>query len=213
MKFNLKLLDSDSSIKDAILKELKAVLDKTLIKTLDKSEPKIRILFRAALRNEPEYNSLIGGDLRRQFGIEDVSNVDRAIDKIISYTQFSINRITTNAYGLSGGIKLTIVPRDLNGIIDDSSAFVMDSERGYNLPWLEWLLTRGGQIIVKNFEVRYGTSNRSRSGDALMISSDINWRVPAEFAGTVNNNWITRALSTIEDKIVKTLENEFKTSL
>jgi len=90
---------------------------------------------------------------------------------------------------------------------------VVDTERGYSLPWLEWLLTKGGQIIVRNFEVKYGANPRSRSGDAVMVSSGSNWRVPSQFTGTSSNNWITRALSTIENKILKLLESELKASL
>lgn len=213
MKFSLQLLDSDSEIRNFILQELKVIMDKTLVKTLTKCEPKIRVMLRAAIRNEPEYNSLINGDLRRQFGIEDTSSVDSVIDSVVNTSQLSINKVNIGSYGLNGGIRLTIMPSDLSTIINDPSAFVVDNERGYSLPWLEWLLTKGGQIIVRNFEVKYGSNNKSRSGDALMIPSDINWRVPPQFAGTVSNNWITRALSMIEDKILQTLANEFSTSI
>lgn len=213
MKFSLTLLENDSQIREAILNEMKIVLDKALVKAINGMEPKVRILLRNALQNEPEYGSLISGDLRKQFGIADTSNVDRAIDRMINSVNFTINPIKSGMSGLSGGIKLTIIPKELNGIIDDSSAFVVDNERGYSLPWLEWLLTRGGEIIIRNFEVKYGSNPKSRSGDAIMISSGSNWRVPAQFAGTVNNNWITRALSTIEEKIIKILEDELKAAI
>lgn len=213
MNFSLSLVETDSEIRNAILSAMKEVLDKALVKALNSIEPKIRILIRAALRNEPEYVSLISGELRKEFGIENTNNVDIAIDNIINSINFSINKISVGASGLTGGIKLTVVPKDLTGIIDNSSAYVVDTERGYSLPWLEWLLLRGGEIIVRNFEVRYGPNPRSRSGDAIMVSSKSNWRVPAQFAGTTNNNWITRALSTVEDKIVKTLETELRAAI
>lgn len=213
MKFSLSLLESDSEIRSEILNQLKTVIDKALIKSLDKIEPKARILLRQALRNEPEYNSLTNGELRREFGIENVGNVDTAIDNMVNSMNVTAERASVSRLGISGGIKLTIIPRDLGGIIDDSSAYVVDTDRGYSLPWLEWLLTKGGEIIVRNFEVKYGTNPRSRSGDAVMISSGSNWRVPAQFAGTVSNNWITRALSTIEDKLVSLLRTEFEASI
>jgi hypothetical protein len=41
-------------------------------------------------------------------------------------------------------------------------------------------------------------------------STGSNWRVPPEFVGTQNNNWITRAISTIDNKVydlmIKNLE-------
>lgn len=213
IKFSLKLLDSDSKIKLEILSALKILLDKALIKLANRIEPKIRILLRQALRNEPEYVSLTNGVLRKEFGIADVSNVDIAIDNIVNSMDLSIQSVSIKGSKVSGGISFSIVPNNLSGIIDDASAFVIDNERGYSLPWLEWLLTKGGSIIVRSFEVQYGPNPRSRSGDAIMISSSSNWRVPSEFSGTPKNNWITRALSTIETKIVKVLEDELRAIL
>lgn len=202
MKFSISLLEKNSEIRKALLQAMTEHLEPAMYKTITYIEPKIRILLRQALQNEPEYGSLISGELRKQFGIEDVSNVDRAIDKVINSMNISKNNIKSSGRGLSGGILLTIVPSDYSGIIDDSSAFVVDNNRGYSLPWLEWLLLKGGEIIVRGFEVQYGPNPSSRSGDAIMVTSGKNWRVPAQYAGTVRNNWITRALSTIEDKIL-----------
>jgi hypothetical protein len=213
LKFSLTLLDTDSEIRSAILSEMKIVLDKALSSTAKNIEPKIKNLFKTALQNEPEYSSLISGELRKEFGIENTNNVDIAINNIVNSMDLSIVKISMGNFGLTGGMQINIVPKDLTGIIDDNSAFVIDTERGYSLPWLEWLLTKGGQIIVRNFEVKYGPNPRSRSGDAVMVSSGSDWRVPSQFTGTSSNNWITRALSTIEDKILKLLESELKASL
>jgi hypothetical protein len=55
--------------------------------------------------------------------------------------------------------------------------------------------------LVKNFTVKIGPNKFSRTGMALMIDSNKNWKVPSEFAGSPSNNWATRALDKIEDKI------------
>lgn len=213
MNFSLSLLDSNKSIRLSILQAIQVVLDKALINCLNSIEPKIRILLRSALNNEPEYYSLINGDLRKQLGIENVANVDICIDNIVNSINFSIEKPKISSNGISGGIKIEIVPTNLSGIIDTEAAQVVDNERGYSLPWLEWLLTKGGAIIVRGFDVKYGPNPRSRSGDAIMISSQSNWRVPSQFMGTVSNNWITRALLQIEDKINKILQQELEKSL
>ena len=36
------------------------------------------------------------------------------------------------------------------------------------------------------------------------------WRVPPEFSGTPRNNFVTRALDSIEDDIVKLMERKLK---
>jgi hypothetical protein len=213
MKFSLSLLDKNSEIRSEILKAMKEHLESSLTKTINYIEPKIRILVRQAIHNEPEYSSLISGDLRKEFGIADVSNVDVVINKVINSMNINKKNIKINNSGLSGGITLTIVPSDFAGIIDNPSAFVIDNERGYSLPWLEWLLLKGGEIIVRSFEVEYGSNPKSRSGEALMVSSSKNWRVPAQFSGTIRNNWITRALSTTEDKILQIIRSGLENSL
>lgn len=213
IKFSLKLLENDKTIRSEILSSLKIVIDKAIKTCVNNIESKIKSIIKTALQNEPEYSSLISGELRREFGIENTSNVDIAIDNMVNSIIIESQPTRITQSGLLGGIKLSVIPRELNGIIDQSSAFVVDNQRGYSLPWLEWLLTRGGDIIVRNFEVKYGNNPRSRSGDAIMISSSNSWRVPAQFSGTTGNNWITRALSTTESKILQLLRSEFEGSL
>jgi hypothetical protein len=151
--------------------------------------------------------------LRKEFGIADTSNVDRVISKVINSMNITKKNIKINNNGLSGGILLTIVPSDFSGIVDDPNAFVIDNDRGYSLPWLEWLLLRGGEIIVRGFDIKYGSNPRSRSGEAIMVSSNKNWRVPPQYAGTIKNNWITRALSLVEDKILDNIKLGLENSL
>jgi hypothetical protein len=44
-----------------------------------------------------------------------------------------------------------------------------------------------------------------------MISSEKqNWRVPSEFAGTVNNNWITRAIDRLDPILLNDIEKELE---
>ena len=213
MKFSISLMDSQSDITNNILNQLKVVLDKALIKTANIIEFKIRSLLEDALKNEPEYSSLINGELRKELGIADVSNVDIVISHICNTAKIDISRVKTSKSGLSGGILLTVIPRDMGNIVNQSSAMVIDNERGYSLPWLEWLLFKGGDIIIRNFEVQYGVNPRSRSGDAIMVSSNSNWRVPAQFAGTIGNNWTTRAVSRIESKVTELIKTELEKAI
>lgn len=213
MKFSLSLLDQNSDIKLAILNNLKEELDKALNKTIADIDLKLKSLVKQALQNEPEYNSLMSGELRKEFGIADTSNIDIAIDNLINSIIIEKNPLKIGFGGLSGGITLKIIPNDFTGTIDDSSAVVVDNVRGYSLPWLEWLLLRGGEIIVRDFEVKYGPNPASRSGDAIMISSKKNWRVPSQFSGTVRNNWVTRALSTLDEKIPRLIQASLESNL
>jgi len=75
LKFSLTLLDTDSEVRSAILSEMKKVLEKAIASTAKSIEPKIKSLLKTALQNEPEYSSLISGELRKEFGIENTNNV------------------------------------------------------------------------------------------------------------------------------------------
>jgi hypothetical protein len=77
------------------------------------------------------------------------------------------------------------------------------------LPWLQWLLLEGNATIVRNYTVSFGPNRFSRTGFALMRPSLQSWKVPSEFAGTINDNWITRAIDGAESNIQKLLDGAF----
>jgi hypothetical protein len=213
MKYSLNLLDKQSNIRREILSALKIEIDKALSMCVTKLKAPLSNLIKTALMSEPEYSSLISGQLRSEFGIADVGNVDIAINNISNSINIQKKAVSINNVGLSGGIELNIINNQDYGALTDSSAFVNDTERGYSLPWLEWLLLKGNTILVRNFEVEFGENPRSRSGNAIMIGSKSNWRVPPEFAGTIRDNWTTRALSRIDTDIIKLVQSTFESSI
>ena len=91
-------------------------------------------------------------------------------------------------------------------------ATVTDNQ-GQKLPWLEWLLLRGNQIIIRNYQVRMGASPYSRTNMAVMVQSKKNWRVPMEFAGTITNNWTTRALDKVDAQIIDNIINSIEATI
>ena len=133
--------------------------------------------------------------------------VDNIIDKLVSTIDVSRSTVSYNKIGLVGGFTITMMKSDdMNGVIFTDIASVI-SNNGQHLPWLQWLLLEGNNAIVKNFDVKMGSYSQSRSGMAIMVSSRDNWRVPPEFVGTISNNWTTRAIDRIEDKIDILIEN------
>ena len=67
------------------------------------------------------------------------------------------------------------------------------------------------EIIVRDYNVEGGYPQFSRTGDMIMKKGRRGWRVPPEFAGSHNNNFVTRATDSIllelGDYIQKTTEN------
>jgi hypothetical protein len=214
MKFSLKLLESDTEIRSQILNAMKSDLDAALTATARSIKQDIFEIVKDALETEPEFSSLIAGELRKEFGIQDTSNVQIAVNNIANSIIIDKTPVSINNTGISGGLKISIINnRDYGGALGDASALVVDDQRGYSLPWLEWLLLKGNQIIVRDFSVKFGSNANSRSGDAIMVPSSSSWRVPPEFAGTITDNWTTRALSKIDDKITNIIQTVFVRNL
>ena len=214
MKYSLDLIESNSYIKTQILKEISNRLEQVFIKAKNIIPEKIKLLVSQALKNEPEYQSLIGGNLRLEFGIKDVSNVDTVIEKLVNTISVSYSPVKPLTNTINGNITITMMKSDdLNGIIYDDSAVVKDEENGYSLPWLEWLLLRGNSVIVRGYSVQFGPNPNSRSGGAVMVSSQDSWRVPPQFVGDAKNNWTTRAIEKIDKEIIQLIKSSIEDSL
>lgn len=213
MRFTLKVIESDSKIRKDILETLSQHMDKVMKKSVVSIEAKIRILIKQSLRSQPEYDSLISpvGKLRLEFGIANTSDVDSIIDQIVGTSDFSLKPTKPSNLGVSGGFQLTVLPSDILQSIAKSVG--QTSEKGVLLPWLSWLLYEGVSPIVRGYDVKITGNIYSRTGGALMIKSNKNWRVPGEFAGTVTDNWITRAIDSIEKDIIASIKKTIEDNL
>jgi hypothetical protein len=208
MRFSVSLLESDQQIRSAILDSLSKKISAGLQKSVNPLTQSIKSIMIKALQSQPEYQSLISGQLRKEFGIANVNNVNVVIDNLVNTLVVQVSPLKIINTGLSGGITIQMIPSDtFGGALSDPSANVTDDDKGYSLPWLQWLLLRGTDIIVRNYEVKFGPNPNSRSGDAIMISSGKNWRVPPEFVGTQRNNWTTRAIESVEDELLNTIRS------
>lgn len=212
MKIDFKLLESDSAIAKEIFEAIRDRLSLVLNKAEQDISNQVKSIIADSLRTEPEYQSLKSGILKAEFGIQFPETVDKIVEKLSETVSIQQTPISVTSRGLKGGFVLTAIQSDnISGLIEDLDAFVSDDAKGYKLPWLEWLLLRGADKIVKNYEVQFGSSPYSRSGMAIMKASSGSWRVPPQFAGTSKNNWTTRAVSKAEDairsSIIQNIEN------
>ena len=214
MNLSVILLESDTVIRQRILDALSEDLKLTLNRAANRLLPQIKNLLIDSLKQEPEYSSLKSGILRYHFGIPESNSVDEIVAKMADTLTFQNDPIKKSNTGLSGGFTLTAIKSDdISGLLSDPSAIVNDNERGYSLPWLEWLLLRNNEIIVRKYDVQIGPSPYSRTGEAIMVKSDRSWRVPAEYAGSQNNNWTTRAIERMENSILKLIQDAIENNI
>jgi len=130
MRYNISLIENDNYIRNSIMEILKKEINKALDSTVLKIKDPIIQVIKTALKNEPEYSSLMSGQLRSEFGIDDTSKIDIAINNISNSILIEKKLMSVNNFGLSGGLDLKIInSQDFGGALTDSTAFVNDSER------------------------------------------------------------------------------------
>lgn len=213
MRIAVNLLESNSQVRQLVLSELARQLKETFALARPSIINRTKDMVRDALKQEPEYQSLISGKLRAELGVPNASSIDFIVDALVDTLDMIVDPVTFNNSGLKGGFTLQMIQSDnISGIIAMDAATVTDNN-GQKLPWLEWLLLRGNQIIIRNYEVRMGPNPYSRTNMAIMIESKKNWRVPMEFAGTITNNWTTRALDKVSSQIVDNIINSIEATI
>lgn len=214
MKATFKLLDSSADIQKNILDVLQDTLDGVFKKVLPIIKNQIKSEVKNALISEPEYQSLISGQLKYELGLPSTDKVNNIIDLWINNIVINYSGIQKTSSGLKGNLSLSMIEDSYNDVLSNDAAIIIDNLSGAALPWLEWLLLYGGKIIVRNYRVQFGANPRSRSGGAIMVeASGSNWRVPPQFAGSSSNNWVTRALSKLDDKIINILEQSLESAI
>jgi hypothetical protein len=103
-----------------------------------------------------------------------------------------------------------MIKSDFSDVLGSDYAIMTDNIRGYSLPWLKWLLLDGTAIIIDNYTVTMGYNKYSRTGGAVMTRTGGAWRVPPQYSGTMDDNWITRSIENSKDEIDNLIIRAFK---
>lgn len=215
MKYSLRLVESDSQIRKLVLENLKQEISETFDRAIPSINNQIKIIVRSAIEAQPEYAALTSGTLRLELGVPDAQNrIDSIINTWISNIFVEKNIIKITNSGLSGGFSLSMIASDFRDVLSLSVSSIVDDENGYSLPWLQWLLLDGGKVLVKDYSVVFGPHKASRTGFAIMKNDkSSSWRVPAAFAGTISNNWVTRAIDSLDDNINKIIQDSIQKAI
>jgi hypothetical protein len=207
-KLSLQLVESDAQITKKIQQALLKEVDKVMGTAVNKVVTPIRNLVKSTLMEQPEVKSLDGGILAAEFGLPDGGRrIEDIIDFWVSNIIVSKKKATASRGTVDSGLTIKMIQRDFQDVLNLSSATIT-TEKGQELPWLEWLLKFGDRVIVRDYQILFSNTRRtSRSGSAIMIkSSKGSWGVPSAFAGTIDDNFVTRALEEIEDDIVNLMQ-------
>lgn len=210
VQINFKLLEDSQTINNRILKALKTELTNGLTKAFQKSQQDITTLIQKAIVSSDTYNSISSGQLKAEFGLPDS---DSRLDEILSfwskiYAKFDKPKISNSS--ITGGFTIQMIQRDFRDVLGISAAS-FTTNKGDRLDWLEWLLLFGNKTIIKDYNIVFGNFKTSRTRMAIMRNATQGkWSVPNEYAGTINNNWITRVIDSLDNDINSIIENHIK---
>lgn len=210
VKISTKVTETENQIARMMIDAIKDMLNDVLLKSAMSIQRRVRDLFIDQITNSDTWESLKSGKLRAEFGMPQY-DVEARLKEILDIWVKTIivdyKPIYTSGTNFKGGITLSLLETDWQDVISSQAGNI--ALANYNLPWMEWLLTYGDKIIIRDFVVKQVLNPRSRSGMAIMVESKSGrWRVPPEFSGTTNNNFVTRILDNINDKMCKIIEDE-----
>lgn len=206
---SIRILESNSEISEKILQLLLPMVSSFFKKAFEKTKNKLVILLQQAIVLSPEYSSIRSGILKAHFGLPKSEEVIDSIVNFYKKIDFTYNDPIISNNTIKGRFALNMVDSSFRDIlVEDFASFY--TEKGSKLNWLEWLLLFGDKTIVKDYSISLGAYPNSRTGLAIMKGQSTGkWKVPSSFSGNKNNNWITRAIDSIDPKI----ENILTTTL
>jgi len=203
----LKIIDSPAVIGERINEAISQHLNGVINKSKSLLSKKLRSLVGDWITEQPEIISLAGSDLAAHFGLP-AGSAGSVIDSIVTSIQNStVVEITRVDRHLKGGIALHFQPDNFAKLLSLEAGHVRIEESG-DLHWLKWLLESGNKIIVVNYHFT-AAPDKGRSRGGVMTKGG-SWRVPPQYAGTLGDNFVTRAFSGREDDIAKLVNDIFK---
>jgi hypothetical protein len=206
---HIKIIDSNKVIQQRINNASSQVINnklKSKIGYITSESKKLAVSF---LMSSPEIASLSGGELAGAFGL--TSGADSAA--VSSISQAFMNSIYAEFKHFdknlkNGGVYIYFQPSSFSNLLSLPAGHTI-YEKG-DLHWLQWLLERGDEVIVAGYSYD-AQSGLGRSGLGYMSEGGA-FRVPPQFSGTSDNNFITRALigEAQEKQISKILQDVLK---
>lgn len=194
----LQITTTANELKAKIIFEAQEVIDDILRRNSSAISRKCGQIISRRLSDSRTFTSLLYGQLKIDFGLTD-EEANTGTNSILESVKDSTKvKLIKNTKGNAFAISINITP-NLSELSEIS--YINDGKNGGEITWLMWLLTKGVQIVVDGFRVKYGDYKASRSGGGIMLPKGF-FRVDPDFAGTPDSNFITKAVEESFPEIV-----------
>ena len=196
----INIVETDTQIAKRIHAAYGAAIQKYLDNATAKVLNTMRPTIVSAIMSSPEIQSIEGGLLKADFGLTS-SPAGAIVDSIVSTLKIQTQKVTTSSNKITGGFIVTMQPNDYSNLfsLPQANQTILNG----SLPWLKWLLTFGDTVIIVDSKVEYGPYGRT--GLAKMTRGGP-FKVNSAFSGTIDDNFITRALKRNEQNILNSIK-------
>ena len=178
------------------------------------AKQKISAIILTSLNRNETVQSLLSGSLRDDFGLFG-NTVQITINNIVKYIANNfllvISQAKKNRAAYTISVQL-LKPGDIETIIGLPLGSFPST--GGMVNWLEWLTTKGSQVVLGDYFIYpYAKGNTRSGGTSIMqkiVSSNKAFRVDPKYAGTINDNFIRNAILDVEDEILNEVAMEIQ---
>jgi hypothetical protein len=204
----MKILKNNRQVEKLMLEALAREGRYALKNASRRLKRKIKNIVYDAINDCPEIEELsrYDGKLRLDFGLTS-DPTPEIINGIVDSVFVEVRRMTAVGNRLRGGITIGVQPVTAYNLFSIPEA-EQEIESGGYIPWLQWLLFEGDKVIIQDYGVEYKIGV-GRTGQARMIEEAPPFRVDPRYSGTIESNFITRALYPFIPAINQTIKQEF----
>lgn len=211
MPVSIDLVETDAQIENLVNLEIVKHLNSKAKNAAKNIKDELSVLIENALRQTSVYKETQVGELNAMLGFHK-GRERKIMDGIISiiaqevkvdFKPFKYNKGSI----ITGGFEIYMVDADFKAALANSLAITNND--GQKLHWLKWLLL-DGDIIFTGYRMLIKPTTEGRSKEALMIKTFRQasfWRMPVEFSGVKELNWITKAFKGNSSDIDSVLPN------
>ena len=175
----------------------------------------IKPLVYDAVHDCHEMQALRSSDLRAAMGLNppQARDVSKQIAESVS-SSLIVESGKVTPKNLSTMISIYVQPAGLDNVLSVGGStvnYTSTEGKQVTIPWLDWLLTEGDRILVSGFSLELGQGLGRSWGGRMVETPTGSWRIEPQYAGTLTDNFVTRALA--EKKLESAISKEIMKSV
>lgn len=201
LKLNQSVFEIQNSINEAIAKELNNIIRRRKAVTLGK----LKKATAGWIAQTEEIQSMTNpnpNELKALFGLRNSKDSVKAIIEAVADSV--VVEVQPFDKKLRGSVTFKFQPQDNANLLALREGHQI-TEKGSDLHWLDWLLTKGDSVVVIGY--RYSPRENGRGGRGIMKKGGT-FRVNPRYSGIIGNNFVSKALESEsrQQEIVKIIE-------